>query len=197
MRDCHVSAILRSMIGLENSRHFFNQSAWKLKTTSHPDFVLAGIFAHKTLLIFLSSLIFRLVWKWCPLDICWLMLWPLLVNVTHNFFIPLVALKPFASFYACKNAQYAFCNKILFYQLSKWCKLATVKTFRAWTLRRSERANEEPEKGQRRANDALPKGWHSERRSVSMNSLRWPIFVINSVYKTKLPNFRLVLTPQN
>ena len=36
-----------------------------------------------------------------------------------QFFIPLVGLKPFASFYARKNAQYAYCNIILFYQLSK------------------------------------------------------------------------------
>ena len=30
------------------------------------------------------------------------------------FFIPLVGLKSFVSFYARKNAQYAYCNYILF-----------------------------------------------------------------------------------
>ena len=45
------------------------------------------------------------------------------------FFIPLVGLKSFVSFYARKNAQYAYCNYILFYQLSKLCKLAIVKSY--------------------------------------------------------------------
>ena len=35
----------------------------------------------------------------------------------------------------------------------------------------------------------------SKRRNVSTNSLWWLIYVINLVEKTKLPNFRLVLTP--